>query len=100
MFDKNVLLIKKLVCDIEDLSKLIHKEQNKFFLCDDSNIITHTFFTEVNKKLQSYGLISLEYDQINNILNSKNKLKFNMLNKVQKEFITLQLEDILTLKRK
>ena len=100
MFDKNVLLIKKLVCDIEDLSKLIHKEQNKFFLYDDSNIITHTFFTEVNKKLQSCGLISLEYDQINNILNSKNKLKFNMLNKVQKEFITLQLEDILTLKRK
>ena len=62
---------------------------------------THTFFTEVNKKIQSYGLISLEYDKTTaNLINSKNRLKFNILNNYQKEFITLQLEDILNPKKK
>ena len=66
------------------------------FLYDESIIITRTFFTEVNKKIQSYGLISLEYDKTTeNLINSKNRLKFNILNNIQKEFITLQLEDIL-----
>ena len=66
------------------------------FLYDESSIITRTFFTEVNKKIQSYGLISLEYDKTTeNLINSKNRLKFNILNNIQKEFITLQLEDIL-----
>lgn len=31
LFHKNVLLIKKLVKDIEDLNKIIHIEQNIFF---------------------------------------------------------------------
>ena len=62
---------------------------------------THIFFTEVNKKIQSYGLISLEYDKTTaNLINSKNRLKFNILNNYQKEFITLQLEDILNPKKK
>ena len=100
LFDKNVLRIKKLIHDIGDLSKLIHKKQNIIFLYDDSNVINHTFFTEINKKLQSYGSISLEYDQTTkNIKKSKNRLKFNILNNIQKEFITLQLEDILTPKK-
>ena len=51
---------------------------------------THTFFTEVNKKIQSYGLISLEYDKTTaSHINSKNRLKFNTLNSIQREFITL-----------
>ena len=67
---------------------------------DDSNIITHTFFTEVNKKIQSYGLISLEDDlNYKNIINSKNKLKLNIINDIQKEFIMLPLEDILNPKK-
>ena len=62
---------------------------------------THTFFTEVNKKIQSYGLISLEYDKTTaNLINSKSRLKFNISNNYQKEFITLQLEDILNPKKK
>ena len=70
------------------------------FLDDESSIITRTFFTEVNKKIQSYGLISLEYDKTTeNLINSKNRLKFNILNNIQKEFITLQLEDILNPKK-
>ena len=70
------------------------------FLYDESSIITRTFFTEVNKKIQSYGLISLEYDKTTeNLINSKNRLKFNILNNIQKEFIMLQLEDILNPKK-
>lgn len=69
---------------------------------DHSNIITHMFFREVNKRLrlQSYGTISTEYDRNNeNLMNSKNRLKFNILYNIQKEFITLQLENISTPKK-
>ena len=60
----------------------------------------HTFCTEVNKKIQSDGLISLEYDKTTaNLINSKNRLKFTILNNIQGEFITLQLEDILNPKQ-
>ena len=51
LFDKNVLPIKKLVKDIGDLDSLVIKEAKNFFLHDDRNLITNTFFTEVNKKL-------------------------------------------------
>ena len=45
-------------------------------------------------------MISLEYGQNNkNIVNSENKLKFNIINDIQKEFITLQLQDILNPKK-
>ena len=50
LFDANVLVIKKLVKDIGNLTPNVHKEQKKIFLYDDSSIIAHTFFTEVNKK--------------------------------------------------
>ena len=53
----------------KDCQKLKHLQQklviyqNKhlnrnFFLYDESNLIFHTFYTELNKKLQIYGLIS------------------------------------------
>ena len=100
MFDKSVFQIKKLVKDIGDLDNLVIKETKKLFLYDDSNLITNTFFTEVSKKLQSCGLISLQYNSNNkNLINSKNRLKFNVLNNVRKEYLTLQLEDILTPKK-
>ena len=67
---------------------------------DDSNIITNTFFTEFDKKKQWYGFISLEYNHVNeNLINSKNKLSFKIKHNIKKEFLTLQLEDILTRKK-
>ena len=97
LFDRNVLEIKKLVKDIDDLTPLIHKEQKSFFLYDDSNIITDTFLTEINKNIQTYGLISLEYNHDNeNLINLRNRLRFKIKYNISKEFITLQLEDILT----
>ena len=60
MFDKNVLPIKKLVKDIGDLNNISFKGTKNFFLYDDSNLIINTFFTELNKKIQCYGYISLQ----------------------------------------
>ena len=45
-------------------------------------------------------MISLEYSKDNkSLINSKNRLKFNFFNNIRKEYLTLQLEDILTLKK-
>ena len=50
--------------------------------------------------MQFYGMISLEYSKDHKRLtNSKNRLKFNVFNNIQKEYLTLQLEDILTPKK-
>ena len=62
LFDKNVIPITTLFKEIGNKKKIIHKEQKKFFLYDNSDIITHTSFTEVNKKIPWYGMTSLEYD--------------------------------------
>ena len=48
-----------------DLKTLIQREQKNFILYDDSNVISNTFFTELNKNIQSYGIISLQYDYNN-----------------------------------
>ena len=55
--DKTVLEIKALVKKIGDLSKTLCK-QKSLFLYDENSYINHTFYTELNKKLQIYGLIS------------------------------------------
>ena len=74
MFDKDVLEIKQLVKDIGDLNTLIHREQKNFVLYDDSNIVSNTFFTELDKNIQSYGIISLQYDYNNEkVINWKKK---------------------------
>ena len=100
LFDKDVLTVKQLVKDIGDLNTLIHKKQKKIILYDESNIISNTFFTELNKNIQSYGTISLQYDyNKENLINWKNKLSFKINHNIKKEFITLQLEDILTPKK-
>ena len=56
-FDKNVLPIKKLIKDIGDLNNLAVKETKNFFLYDDSNFISNTFFTELNKKKNNVTVI-------------------------------------------
>ena len=100
LFDKYVLLIKILVKDFGDLNNLTIKETKKFFLYDNSNFITNTFFTELNKKVQYYGYISLLYNNSDEqLVNSKNRLKFTVNKNIQKEFLTLQLEDFLTPKK-
>ena len=100
LFDYNVFPIKKLVKDIGDLNNLTIKETKNFFLYDDSNLISNTFFTELNKKLRGYGYISLLYNNSDErLITSKNRLKFNVLVDIEKEFSTLQLEDILTPKK-
>ena len=100
LFDKNILPIKKLVTDIGDLNNLTIKEIKTFFLYDDGNLISNTFFTELNKKIQAYGYISLLYNNSNErLITLKNRLKFNVLVDTEREFLTLQLEDILTPKK-
>ena len=48
----------------------------------------------------SYGRISLRYNyNSENIINWKKKLRFKINHNIKKEFITLQLEDILTPKK-
>ena len=99
-FDKNVLPIKKAVKDIGDLNNFTIKETKNIFLYDDSNLTSNTFFTELNKKLQCYGYISLLYNNSDEqLVNSKNRLKFNILVNIEKVFLTLQLDDILTPKK-
>ena len=100
LFDKNVLPIKKLARDIGDVSKLIHKKKRNFFCMMIVTLLLIHFLQKSIKKIQSYGLISLEDDlNYKNIINSKNKLKLNIINDIQKEFIMLPLEDILNPKK-
>ena len=45
-------------------------------------------------------MISLEYGTDNkSLINSKNWLKFNIFGNIQKEYLTLQLEDVINLKK-
>ena len=90
----------KLVKDIGDLNNLTIKETKTFFIYDNRNLITNTFFTELNKKVQCYGFISLFYNNSNEqLVNSKNRLKFKVIKDIQKEFLILQLKDFLTPKK-
>ena len=100
LFDENVLPIKKLVRDFSDLNNLTIKETKNFFLYDNSNLIWNTFFTKLNKKIQCYGYISVLYNNSDEqLVNLKNRLKFNVIKSSQKKFLTLQLEDFLTPKK-
>ena len=47
LFDKNVIVIKKLVKDIGDLKDLISTILKDFYLYDDSNFIQGTFFYRI-----------------------------------------------------
>ena len=88
--------MKKLVKEIGDIRKIVYKEHKIFFLHDDSNIIDHTFFTELNKRVQYYGLISLVFNKNNKeLITPKNLLKFNTKHNTKQEKITLQLQNVL-----
>ena len=92
--------IKKLVKDIDNLNNLTIKETKSFFLYDNSNLISNTFFTELNKKTQACGYILLLYnDRDEQLITLKNRLKSNILVGIEKEFITLHSEDILMPKK-
>ena len=87
LFDKDVLTVKQLVKDIGDLNTLIHKKQKKIILYDQINIISNTFFTELNKSSQCYGMISLQYNyNKENLISWKNKLSFKINHNIKKEF--------------
>ena len=68
-----------------------------FFLYDESNYVNQTFYTELNKKLQIYGIISTSATGIESttkLARPENSLKFNVVNDTYIDHIALQLEDI------
>ena len=87
--------IKNLVEKLDNLSKLM-LEQKNYFLYDDSNIINHTFYVELNTKVQTYGLISTAPAGTSpmHMITPPKSLKFKVQNKEYKENIVIQLERI------
>ena len=64
---------------------------------DESNYINQRFYTELNKKLQRYGIISTYATGIEStakLVRPENSLKFNVVNNKYMGHIVLQLEDI------
>ena len=64
---------------------------------DESNYINQKFYTELNKKLQIYGIIStsaIGIEPTTKLVRPENSLKFNELNDKYMDHIVLQLEDI------
>ena len=67
------------------------------FLYDESNCINHTFYTELKKKLQIYGLISTSLIggiKTTNLIRPESSLKFRVMHNKYMNHIILQLEDI------
>ena len=62
----------------------------------ESNYINHTCYTELNKKLQLYGLISTSAIgiEITNLIKPENSLKFRVFYNKYMDHIVLQLKDI------
>ena len=64
---------------------------------DESNYINQRFYTELNKKLQRYGIIStyaIGIESTAKLVRPENSLKFNVVNNKYMGHIVLQLEDI------
>ena len=64
---------------------------------DESNYINHRFYTELNKKLQIYGLIStspIGGIKTTNLVRPESSLKFRVVHNKYMDHIVLQLEDI------
>ena len=80
---------------IADLSKLM-LEQKNYFLHNDSNIINHTFYRELNRKVQTYGLISTAPagTRLMHMVTPQKSLKFKVQNEEYKENIIIQLKRI------
>ena len=98
---ENVLEIKDLVKEIGYLSKILFKQKN-LFLHDESNCINHTFYQELNKKLQIYGLISaspIDGIKTTYLIRPESSLKFQVVHNKYMDHIVLQLEDIRKLRK-
>ena len=67
-------------------------KQKDFFLYDEGNYINRTFYTELNKNLQIYGLKSTS--PIDSIKRPERCLKFRVMHNKCMDHIALQLEDI------
>ena len=90
-------LVKKKEKKIEDLSKIFFKQKKPFFLYNESNYINHTFYTELNKKLQIYGLIStstIDDIKTTNSIRPESSLKFRVVHNKYMGHVVLQLEYI------
>ena len=64
---------------------------------DESNYINHRFYTELNKKLQIYGLIStlpIGGIKTTNLVRPESSLKFRVVHNKYMDDIVLQVEDI------
>ena len=64
---------------------------------NESNYINQTFYTELNKKLQIYGIIltsAIGIESTAKLVRPENSLKFNIVNDKYMDYIVLQLEDI------
>ena len=75
----------------------LHLNKKSFLLNDESSYITHTFYTELNQKLQIYGLISTSavgIHETTNLVRPESSLKFNVINNKYMDHIEPQLEDI------
>ena len=93
LFDKNVTPIENLVEKIGDLLKLTLEQEN-YFLFDHSNIINYTFYTELNRKVQTCGIISTAALGIrsSHMITPEKSLKFKIKNEEYKENIVIQLK--------
>ena len=66
-------------------------------MCDESNYINNTFYTELNKKLQIYGLIStspIGGIKTTNLIRPESSLKLRVVHNEYMDQVVLQLEDI------
>lgn len=94
LFDKDVLEIKELVQKTTNFVKEVTDEQKNFILYDNSDVIQQTFFTEIKKNISSDGMISTHYKRNNDkLVNWENKLEFTFKDNINKQSLTLQLED-------
>ena len=86
----------------KELDKNVLFKQKNVFLYDESNYINHTFYTELNKNLQIYGLISkwpISSIKTANLIRPESSLKFRVVHNKYMDHIVLQLEDIRKLRK-
>ena len=71
-------------------------DQRNYFLYDISNIINRTFYTELNRKVQTYGMINTAPAGIKSthMVTPKKSLKFNVQKEEYRENVVIQLERI------
>ena len=98
LFDKDVLEIKELVKKTQKfITEDNYPDANRnLVLYDNENIVVPTFFTELGKILSAYGIFSTRHKQKGNILiDSRNRIEFQFDKNIEKQTLSLQLEDLL-----